>query len=96
MRRVLNLSGAGMHNKRGLGNGNSNARVLNQILAKNQTIDHLVLSDTGLDDVSGATSGSLMKVVLRCDLFGTCSMICTGWYYRSLRGSEEEQHNHDH
>jgi hypothetical protein len=42
-----------MHQKRGLGNGNSNARVLNQILAKNQVIDHLVLSDTGLDDVSG-------------------------------------------
>lgn len=32
------------------GNGNSNARVLNFILRKNQSIEQLDLSNTGLDD----------------------------------------------
>jgi hypothetical protein len=49
--RKLNLAGAGMNSKRGAGNGNSNARVLHFMLAKNKAVEELVLSDTGLDDV---------------------------------------------
>ena len=35
---------------RSAGNGNSNARALNNILQKNQSIKDLNLSNTGLDD----------------------------------------------
>lgn len=44
------LRGVGMiRQKRSAGNGNSNARVLNHILQRNNTIKHLDLTDTGMD-----------------------------------------------
>ena len=47
----LKLSSVAMVDKyRGLGNGNSNARVLNLILQKNKYLQEVDLSDTGLDD----------------------------------------------
>jgi hypothetical protein len=49
--RTLKLKGAGMHNRRpAAGNGNSNARVLRTILAKNSVIRSLDVSNTGLDN----------------------------------------------
>ena len=35
---------------RGYGNGNSNARILNNILSTNKSIEEIDLTDTGLDD----------------------------------------------
>ena len=48
----LNLASAGMHDARyrSKGNGNSNARVVTSILAKNKSIQEVDLSFTGLDD----------------------------------------------
>ena len=48
--RHLKLNSAAMIQNRLVGNGNTNARCLNQILKSNQTIDTLDLTDTGLDD----------------------------------------------
>lgn len=50
--RNLNLADTSMQDShlRLSGNGNSNARVLNFILKENQSIEHLDLSNTGLDD----------------------------------------------
>jgi hypothetical protein len=49
--RRLNLSGAGVTNvKPTAGNGDSNARVLHQILASNACIEALDISNTGIDD----------------------------------------------
>ena len=50
--RKMNLASASMWESRwrGMGNGNSNARVLGDILCSNNAIDEVILSDTGLDD----------------------------------------------
>lgn len=46
----LRLRGTGMKNRRAAnGNGNSNARILRSILSKNDTVETLDLSNTGLD-----------------------------------------------
>ena len=48
----LNLADTSMQDRRFRfrGNGNSNARILNFILKENKSIEHLDLSNTGLDD----------------------------------------------
>lgn len=50
--RNLDLADTAMQDSRFrfVGNGNSNARVLNFILRQNQSIEQLDLSNTGLDD----------------------------------------------
>ena len=49
----LNLSSTSMQDERfrNVGNGNSNARILNYILQKNKNIKELSLHNTGLDDL---------------------------------------------
>lgn len=47
----MSLSGAGTTNvKAGPGNGNSNARILHQVLSRNKSIQVVDISYTGLDD----------------------------------------------
>ena len=47
----MNLSGTGVTNvKYSAGNGNSNARVLHQVLSSNKSIESVDISNTGLDD----------------------------------------------
>jgi len=46
----INLSSISMNENRSAGNGNSNARILKDILQKNSNIKYLDVSDTGLDD----------------------------------------------
>ncbi|CAN0302689.1 unnamed protein product, partial [Phaeothamnion confervicola] len=52
----LSLKGAGMHTNRrpAAGNGNSNARVLHTILSRNDCVEALDVSATGLDDAGRA------------------------------------------
>jgi Haemolysin-III related/Leucine Rich repeat len=48
--RKVNLNSVGMRRWPASGNGNSNARALRSIIKKNTTIEHLDLSNNGLDD----------------------------------------------